>query len=332
MIDNEIVVRQGNFIAPVADIHTALLRYQAVKDFIGSVLKLGTDYGKIPGNDKLVLLKPGAEKMCAFFGFSVRFILSDYVEDWTGKDHGGEPFFNYRYRAQLWRGDQLIAEGEGSCNSWEKKYRYRQAERVCPKCGKATIIKGKEEYGGGWLCYVKKGGCGAKFVEDATDIVNQQVGQMKNSDPADIVNTLQKMSQKRALVAPVLIATNTSDYFTQDIDDFIDGTFVDTAPSQSSLDAIRQSEQHSQELKAQVVKPSHGDMTLDEAMAELSHEGTPYGELSNDELSKRSIGIDKALKKNNMTSDKQDEYVRKMEAIKLILASRAASPIQAGAE
>jgi hypothetical protein len=34
----------------------------------------------------------------------------------------------------------------------------------CPKCGKTgTIIKGREEYGGGFLCFAKKGGCGAKF-------------------------------------------------------------------------------------------------------------------------------------------------------------------------
>jgi len=34
----------------------------------------------------------------------------------------------------------------------------------CPKCGKVgTIIKGREEYGGGFLCFAKKGGCGAKF-------------------------------------------------------------------------------------------------------------------------------------------------------------------------
>lgn len=36
---------------------------------------------------------------------------------------------------------------------------------VCPNCGKDAIIKGKEEYGGGWLCYKAKGGCGSKFTE-----------------------------------------------------------------------------------------------------------------------------------------------------------------------
>jgi hypothetical protein len=40
-----------------------------------------------------------------------------------------------------------------------------------------------------------------------------------NSEPYDLVNTLQKMAQKRALVAAVLITTNASEFYTQDIED-----------------------------------------------------------------------------------------------------------------
>src|SRR5215469_7283578 len=41
------------------------------------------------------------------------------------------------------------------------------AEPACPSCGVVgAIIKGKAEYGGGWLCFGKKGGCGAKFDKD----------------------------------------------------------------------------------------------------------------------------------------------------------------------
>lgn len=33
--------------------------------------------------------------------------------------------------------------------------------QACPECGKSNaVIKGKEEYGGGWLCFKKRGGCG----------------------------------------------------------------------------------------------------------------------------------------------------------------------------
>ena len=41
---------------------------------------------------------------------------------------------------------------------------------VCPQCGQPAIIKGKEEYGGGWLCWKKEGGCGAKFDHDPSDV------------------------------------------------------------------------------------------------------------------------------------------------------------------
>ena len=39
----------------------------------------------------------------------------------------------------------------------------------CPECGKPAIIKGKPEYGGGWLCYKKKDGCGAKWSDKEWD-------------------------------------------------------------------------------------------------------------------------------------------------------------------
>lgn len=155
------------------------------------------------------------------------------IEDWTGEDHNGEPFFYYRQRCKLYRGDRFIASADGSCNSWEKKYRYRQSTRVCPACGKETIIKGKAEYGGGWVCFAKKGGCGSKYSDGDPAIEGQQAGQIKNPDIAEQVNTILKMAQKRALVAATLIATGASDYFTQDLDDFvIEGNYHESAPEQ----------------------------------------------------------------------------------------------------
>jgi hypothetical protein len=40
-----------------------------------------------------------------------------------------------------------------------------------------------------------------------------------NPDVADVVNTIQKMAQKRALVAATLIATSASEFYTQDVED-----------------------------------------------------------------------------------------------------------------
>lgn len=226
-------------IMPVMDNTTAMMRRQAIIDFTRAVMVKDVDYGTIPGTgDKPTLKKPGAEKLTSLFGLSPRFDIVEKETDWTGRDHGNEPFFYYQYRCSLYYGDILAGQGLGSCNSWEKKYRYRKGERLCPNCGQPAIIKGKAEYGGGWVCFGKKGGCGAKFGEHDPAIVSQEVGQVLNDNPADIVNTVDKMAQKRALVAAVLIAVNASEFFTQDIEDMdfgvIEGEIVEQPRPQKS--------------------------------------------------------------------------------------------------
>jgi len=44
-------------------------------------------------------------------------------------------------------------------------------------------------------------------------------GRVPNPDTADVVNTIQKMAQKRALVPATLLATSGSEFFTQDLED-----------------------------------------------------------------------------------------------------------------
>jgi hypothetical protein len=182
---------------------------------ISSVLKDGPDFGKIPGTDKPTLLKPGAEKIADCLNLYPDYEAITRIEDWE------RPLFSYAYRCRLMsRGtDSIIATGIGSCNSMEARYRWRNAGRKCPKCGKETIIKGKEEFGGGWLCFAKKGGCGAKFSDKAPEIVGQEVGKVLNDDVFSLVNTVDKMAQKRALVAAAL-NLGFSDQFTQDMEDF----------------------------------------------------------------------------------------------------------------
>lgn len=237
---DEIVKAQPGFLAPAVTVKDALIAYQAKKDLIDGIMRQGVDFGVIPGTTKPTLLKAGAEKATSFFGLSARFRDAVVIEDFAGHDHDGEPFFFYRRTCDLYRGDHLIASVDGSCNSWEKKYRYRSTERVCPNCGKPAIIKGKAEFGGGWVCFKKKDGCGAKFQDSDTVITSQEVGQVKNPDVADLANTILKMADKRALVAATLIATGLSEYFTQDMEDFvqpseyIEGSFSVSSPAPES--------------------------------------------------------------------------------------------------
>lgn len=198
---------------PAIHVEQAVARYNQLVGFVKQMLHEKIDFGVIPGTAKPTLLQPGAEKLCMFFGLRAEFLTLTELLDW---DRG---IFYFQYKCRLWRGDFLVGEGIGSCNSREKKYRYRNSERVCPACGKATIIKGKVEFGGGWLCYAKKGGCGAKFHERAPEIIDQEVGQIENPEPFEVINTLQKMGQKRAFMGATIRSVNASEFFTQDIED-----------------------------------------------------------------------------------------------------------------
>ena len=91
-----------------------------------------------------------------------------------------------------------------------------------------TIIKGKEQYGGGWLCYLKKGGCGEKYETEDKRITDQVIGKVENPDIADIYNTVKKMAKKRAFVDAMLTATAASDCFTQDIEEMVKEGLIDT--------------------------------------------------------------------------------------------------------
>jgi hypothetical protein len=205
---------------PVLDLAAAVRRHNFMTEVARNLMVSGVDYGVIPGTTKPTLLKPGAERLCTLFGLSPELHQVAAIEDWNGTGEGhGEPLFYYHYRVRLIKNGILLGEGDGSCSSRESKFRWRALERRCPKCGKSAIIRGREEYGGGWLCFAKKGGCGAKFKAGEAAIEAQPAERTPNPDIADSVNTIQKMAHKRALVAAVLIATNASEFYSQDLED-----------------------------------------------------------------------------------------------------------------
>lgn len=103
-------------------------------------------------------------------------------------------FALFTYKAEIFhmKSGQLVAECEASCNSQEKKYKSR------------AIYEG-------WGKNKKKIG------EEATPV-------------CDVLNTLQKMSQKRAYVGGVILAVGASDFFTQDVDDIQDAQTLGITP------------------------------------------------------------------------------------------------------
>lgn len=226
--------RSSVLLMPVMNVEMALSRLKEFQSFCAEYLQEskdggqdGGDYGIIPGTKKKTLLKSGAEKLCEIYGLADTYEVMSKVENW---DTG---LFDYTLKCILTsrRDDSLVGTGVGSCSTWESKYRWRESQKACPACGAVAIIKGKDFSGRGgptgWLCWQKKGGCGAKFADGDQSIEGQPTGRVENPDIIDAKNTVLKMAQKRAKVAAVIGVTRSSGIFTQD-EDLIPA--VQTAP------------------------------------------------------------------------------------------------------
>lgn len=211
-----------------SDVHEQI---QLIQQVMKDAMKEGTHYGEIPGTGgKPTLLKPGAEKLLLTFRLGADYRHKVYYD----VDH-----MTVETKCILFHieSGNKVGTGAGMCSTKESKYAWRNGERVCPECKKSTIIKGKEEYGGGFICFAKKGGCGAKFKDSDTAITSQVQGKVPNPDIADTYNTVMKMADKRALVAATLNATAASDIFTQDLEE----TVVDTATGEIKTE-VKQAE------------------------------------------------------------------------------------------
>jgi len=187
---------------------------QKIQTMLKEVMIKDQHFGIIPGcGNKPSLLKPGAEKLCMLFRLAPQY---EVIQTDLPGDHREYKVITRLYHIPT---GNFVGAGVGCCSTKESKYRYRNASRVCPVCGGEYIIQGKKEYGGGWLCFAKKGGCGAKFNDGDPVIEKQVVGQIENEDPADLYNTCFKMAKKRSHVDATLTATAASDIFAQDLED-----------------------------------------------------------------------------------------------------------------
>jgi len=182
---------------PIAPIPTNMfVSDQTIKDmaehkerlngFISSQLKEGNDgsgdYGRISGYEKKILWKPGAEKLLRLFGLAVKIEMTDKIFDIDGNF----ALFTYKAIISHLGSGAVIAECEGCANSQEKKY---------------LEVK---------TWYEEKAKNSDKMISK-TKKAPAKVG--------DILNTLMKMAQKRAMVGATILAVSGSDYLSQDLDD-----------------------------------------------------------------------------------------------------------------
>lgn len=212
MSDNAVTVYEPPRELSVVEVKAQVAK---VQNLMRDLMQEGTHYGEsFQGDKKKNLLKPGADKLC--FMFRLR---PDFTQD-IKELPGGHMEVLTRCQIYHIESGNKIAEGVGFASTMESKYRWRNAARKCPACGKETIIKGKEEYGGGWICFAKKGGCGEKYKDNDPAITGQESGKVENTDIADTYNTVLKMSKKRAYVDATITACAASDIFSQDAEDF----------------------------------------------------------------------------------------------------------------
>lgn len=206
--------------APLMELSTddILRRLTKIEEVQRKAMKQGIDFGVIPGTgSKPTLLKAGAEKLCVLFRLDAQ-CQTERVFD--------GPHLTATTVCTIYH--QVSGERLGSatamCSSKESKYAWRKASRVCPECGKEAIIKGRAEYGGGWVCFKKKDGCGAKFPDLDPAIVDQLQGRVPNDDIADQFPTVLRIAEKRALVAAVRLVTGASAIFDEDMPDHDEDT------------------------------------------------------------------------------------------------------------
>lgn len=212
-IETDVVVKEKPTEMEIWNPTAVLEQVKLIQDLMKSVMKVNEHFGIIPGTNKPTLLKPGAEKLGLTFRLEPQYTIErikledDHIEYIVTCD------LRHINTGQRW------GSGVGSCSTKESKYRWRKSERLCPVCNSPAIIQGKKEFGGGYVCWKKKGGCGEGFAINDVDIISQEVGKKENEDIADQYNTVLKMAKKRAHVDAMLTATAASDIFTQDLEE-----------------------------------------------------------------------------------------------------------------
>lgn len=243
---------------------------KVLAEYIRGQMVEDVDFGIIPGTKDRTLLKPGAEKLISLFRVEPRVEILRAVEDFD------KPLISYVIQVTLKSTEgRVVASGLGSANSMEGKWRWRNATRKCPACGKEAIIKGKEEYGGGWLCFAKKGGCGAKFKAGDKGVEDQAVGQSENEDIATLANTILKVAEKRAKVNAAIALGRCSDLFTQDMEETPGAAATDRQPAAVPA-ATPSPRQNRQRTDAPAAWPAAKDETPQETADRMS--GANYKE------------------------------------------------------
>jgi hypothetical protein len=210
-------------------------RIAQLQQFVRDYMVPGEDYGTIEGVNKPTLLKSGAEKLCDVYGLAVGEPRIEYTRD----DTKTPVYYAYRVTLPLIsRADgRIIMHGVGSCNSHEKKYKYRWvfANELPPGINQQSLK-------------TKQVGSQKQYTQY----------QIPNDEIDDLDNTILKMAKKRALVDAVLSATRSSAIFTQDVEDMDIKTPDQTARYEQRQERASQNQQNNNRSNNSAVSSMQG--------------------------------------------------------------------------
>lgn len=195
---------------PIEQIHAQV---QLIQKVMKSIMKEGEHYGQIPGTNKPVLYKAGAEKLAMTFRLAPRYEISRHELS------GGHREYEVTCSIYSVISGKFLGAGTGNCSTLESKYRYRtgpveptgrQVPRKYWDLRKSNPEAVQKAIGGP--------GYAVKKINGRWEIVRKGE-RVENPDPADCWNTVKKMAKKRAFVDAILTVTAASDIFTQDLED-----------------------------------------------------------------------------------------------------------------
>lgn len=191
----EQIKEKGLIVRPISEpvsIEDLAARAKDLDRFYRMLMQEGTDYGVIPGTPKPSLWKPGAELLRLWSG-----LRPIYDNDDSRSDRKAGYIHWLSTCRLLNKAGEVVGELSGTCNSHEAKYRWRWVwERELPP-------------------NIDKNGLVSKVINQRGDVK----WRIENDNPADLDNTILKMSQKRAFVGDILMVTGASRIFTQTIEE-----------------------------------------------------------------------------------------------------------------
>jgi hypothetical protein len=306
IMKEQLVVQNKSSIIQPIDTDIIIRQYTELQRLYKTVMQENVHYGApFPGSKKKSLLKPGAELLCALYQLDIQ-TENIQVND-LGSGHREYVVTSVAYHRPS---GMRVGSGEGLASTMEGKYRYRQARLKCPRCDQETIIQGKKEYGGGWVCWKKGGGCGAKFEEDDKSIMSQERGRIENPDIADIYNTVLKMAKKRSAVDCVLWSTAASSFFTQDGEDqsqYSERDFPEiTIPTEEDEEDLEQTQKEKQQSVGEHIAKAVREKRETESQEDLERDCEfavwLLEKFPTDEITEKDI-VGKYRKKGKATQD-----------------------------